>query len=150
MQEIFPAIALLGVIYASYRFYKWLQAQPQRRDDLYYKNACNSIHALEEMVEELEALDEIITDLHTCNHKYLKGVRLSVPSALGHDNEYTILADGQGYSSRQLLAIAYSERAEKRDRLRRAITELYSKGIVTRYYYLEEEEDEVGTETENE
>ena len=150
MQEIFPAIALLGVIYASYRFYKWLQAQPQRREDLYYKNACNGVHALEEMVEQLEALDEIITDLNTCNSQYLKGVRLSVPSALGHNNEYTILADGQGYSSRQLLAIAYSEREEKWEKLKAAITELYTKGVVTRYYYLEEEEDEEEQETETE
>lgn len=121
MQELFPVIASLGVIFATYRFYKWLKAQPQRRDDLYYKKVCDGVHALEEMVQQLEALDEIITDLNACNSRHLKGVRLSVPSALGHDNEYTILADGKGYSSRQLLTIAQAERAEKREKLKKAI-----------------------------
>lgn len=129
--ELLPVIALIVIVYASYKFYRWQAQLPQRSEDIYYNNVSRSVHTLSAMVDELEQLEQIITDLQTCDSDSLKGVRLSVSSIIGQDNEYTILTDGQDYSGEQLLAIAFSERERKREQIGKAITELYNSGIVS-------------------
>lgn len=144
-EQVLSALSLIVVIYAVYRFRKWLRTLSQREYNANYNEISRGVHTLEVIANELDELDEIITDLQTCNDKALKGVRISVPSAL-RCNEYTVLTNGKDYSSRQLLAIAYSERDRKREMLQQAIADLYSSGRVKGCYVINEEESEPDTE----
>lgn len=140
--EFVPVVALAGAAYAVYRFYRWQKSLPQRSEDIYWLNVRKSVRTLSAMVDELEQLEEIITDLHTCDSDNLKGITLSVPSFVGKNNEYTILTDGQDFSGESLLSIAYTERERKREQIGQAIGELYSKGIVSTSPLTESETDE--------
>lgn len=149
MVECFLALALISAfLYISYRLFKWRNAQPEQEQVSNFKNVCSSVHVLEEMAEQIEALDEIITDLNTCNSKHLKSVKLSIHSVLGHINEYTLLADGTDYSSRQLLDLVQAERMMKREELLRAIAELHTYGTISRAYSSRGENSEQEQESE--
>lgn len=137
---LLPALFLISVFYIIYRFYHWQKYLPQKQEQLYYKNLCESIHVLDGMAKELETLEEIITDLSICNTDAVKGVRIIVPNLIGQDNEYTVLTDGESFSSEQLLAIAYSEREYKQQQIVKAISDLNSGGVVTRLQQPEGEE----------
>lgn len=142
MKEIFlPILFLTSVFYLIYKLHRWQAHIPVKQERLYINNLCESIHALDDKAKELETLEEIITDLSICNADAVKGVRIIVPTIIGQDNSYTVLVDGDNFSSKQLLEIACSEREQKLQEIRKAITTLNSGGTITRFYQPESDEE---------
>lgn len=144
-EQLLPALFLITAFYGVYRFHKWQQSLPQARECRNYNSIYAGVHAIEEITEQIEALEEIITDLNTCNSEAMKSIKLSVPSAL-KCNEYTILSDGSDFSSKQLLAIAHSERDRKREMLIKAIAELHNNGEIKNRYNIQEAEHDTETD----
>lgn len=122
-EQILPLFILITTVYTAYRFHNWLQALPKEEEVKDYIRIYDRVHTLEEITKQIETLEEIITDLNACSSEAMKGIKLSVPSAL-KCNEYTVLTNGSDCSAEQLLNLAYSERRRKREELLQAIPEL--------------------------
>lgn len=127
MQDLLTVFMLFVVFYATYLFYRYLTRKD--RKDIYFQRVCESVHQLEDLVNELENLEEIITDLQSCDKRHLKAIYMSVPSAVGKMNECGIIVDGSDYSGKRFLEIALNQREKKRSSLLSGIEELYKNGV---------------------
>ena len=130
MQTLLSILILIAFIYGITKLYRFsFQTSKKNNDDLYFSNVCDGVHKLSILVDRLEQLEEIITDIQSSSTKNLKGVRIIVPSTLGKNNEHQMLINGNDFTSKQLLSITYAERKKLRTSLQNSIEELYRYGI---------------------
>lgn len=110
----------------------WLVRDRRRRKyhtgDLQYSRKINSIHDLEAVAQQLEALGQSITQIELARVHKMKGVTVSVPDILSQQHESTILIDGRSDASRYLLETLNAEKIRLRQELDRKLTRLYKYG----------------------
>ena len=58
---------------------------------IHFQSVCNDVHCLENLVQKLETLEEIITNLEASDEHLLRNVTISVPSPVGDANDYEML-----------------------------------------------------------
>ena len=110
----------------------WIVRGIKRRryhsNDLLYGRKYSSIHDLEQLTNRLEALEQSIIQIELAKMHKVKGVTVSIPDALSHNQESTILIDGRSDSSRYLLETLNAEKLRLRAELDKKLYRLHRYG----------------------
>lgn len=128
--NIFYTLMLIGEIIAIIKLYKWLNHRNSHKNDRYYSNMYESIHKLNERVQQIEELENMITDIEACSNNLLKSIRIELPDSLATMRSGThFLINGKDENSKYLLSIAYSERERLRTSLTTDLEQILRSGI---------------------
>lgn len=101
-------------------------------DNMKFVSVYNKVHEMNRAVEEIEKLEQFITDIECCDSTHMKAIQIEVPNAVGNSSKHQILIDGSDSHSNRLLAIALEDRKKMRDALLSDIEALYlSNGVTT-------------------
>lgn len=135
--ETFLYLLIVGAI--AKNLYKFRQSlddrEPERKpdhDSLKFVSVYTKVHEMNKAVEELEKLEQFITDIQCCDATHMKAVQIEVPNAIGESSKHQILIDGSDGHSNRLLAIALDDRRRMRTALLSEIKELYLSNGVTK------------------
>jgi len=101
-------------------------------DSLKFVSVYNKVHEMNKAVDELEKLEQFITDIQCCDDTHMKAVQIEVPNAVGESSRHQILIDGKDGHSNRLLAIALEDRRKMRTDLLSEIKDLYFNNGVTK------------------
>ncbi len=108
---------------------KKISKHSEIEETIHFQNVCSDVHYLENLVNKLETLEDIITDLEASDSRLIRNVTLSVPSLVGNANDYEMLIGDTDCTREHLLKTVYSEREKIRSSLLEGIEELYKNGI---------------------
>ena len=93
------------------------------------------VDALNRKMQKLEQLDDMIIDLRMCKpSEYQRAFRMEWMSAAGKNNSFEFMADGSNMSTQCLLEMAYQEREELNEDIRRRIYDLYARAQAIEKY----------------
>lgn len=128
--NLFYTLMFIGEIIAIIKLYKWLNQRNSHKNERYYRNMYESIHKLNERVQQIEELEQMITDIETCSNNLLKSIRIELPDSLASMRSGThFLINGKDENSKYLLSIAYSEREKLRTSLTNDLELVLRSGI---------------------
>lgn len=120
------------VIYIGYK----LTHRPEQEVQFFNaKELCDEIHALNEMVNRIEELDDMVIDLGLCKPaEVLRSFRMEWQGTAGVNHRFDFLADGQSDSSAHLMELATTERAELNTQVALRIADIYAKACALSAY----------------
>lgn len=101
-------------------------------DSLKFVSVCEKVREMNREVDELEKLEQFITDIQCCDETHMKKIQIEVPNAVGESSRHQILIDGNDSQSNRLLAIALDDRRKMRTALLSEIRDLYFNNGVTK------------------
>ena len=122
-------ISLGMIALVAYLIQRLMKKKKLHRHDFYYFRIYNGITELKEIVDELEQVEHMITDIEMCNYHHLKAVKIEVPDSLSNGKGHEILINGKDNNTRYLLSIAVEERARLRSSLLNGINNLSRYGV---------------------
>lgn len=135
--EAFLYFLIVGAI--AKKLYNFRQSlddrEPERKpdpDSLKFVSVYTKVHEMNKAVEELEKLEQFITDIQCCDTAHMKAVQIEVPNAVGGSSKHQIIIDGNDGHSNRLLAIALDDRRKMRAALLSEIEALYLNNGVTK------------------
>lgn len=100
-------------------------------DNMKFVSVYNKVREMNKAVDELEELEQFITDIQCCDVAHMKAIQIEVPNAVGNSSKHQILIDGSDSHSNRLLAIAMEDRKKMRAALLSDIEALYLNNGVT-------------------
>ena len=115
-----------GIAYAIHRV---TGRRRLHRKDIYFFRIYNGVTELKEIVEQLEQVEQMITDIEVCSFHHLKAVKIEVPDSLSSGKGHEIIINGSDNNSRYLLSIAVEERQRLRTSLLKGIESLSRYGV---------------------
>lgn len=135
--EVFLYFLIVGVIVKKlHDFRQSFDGREQERkpdpDSLKFVSVYEKIREMNKAVDELEKLEQFITDIQCCDETHMKAVQIEVPNAVGESSRHQILIDGKDGHSHRLLTIALDDRRKMRTALLSEIKELYLNNGVTK------------------
>ncbi len=119
-------IYILYLVLAVYGFYK-LYSRYNLNDDteIEFDTVNERIDYLNQLKQQLQSIEEMITDIESCQPDELEKVfRCEWSGAVGERFAYDLWVDGESHISKELLKIAYSERQRLRASLKAEIRNL--------------------------
>ena len=88
----------------------------------------SGVHDLAQIVNQLQELEELQTQIELARFHHLKGVTVSLPDNLSHDHSHTLLINGHDRNSKALMQLVLDERDRLRDTLEKKIKALAKSG----------------------
>ena len=113
------------IIYCVYRYIKHRR---YHKSDVKFFRIYSGVHDLAQIVNQLQELEELQTQIELARFHHLKGVTVSLPDNLSHDHSHTLLINGHDRNSRALMQLVLDERDRLRDTLERKIKALAKNG----------------------
>lgn len=101
-------------------------------DSLKFVSVYEKIREMNKSVDELEKLEQFITDIQCCDETHMKAIQIEVPNAVGESSRHQIIINGNDSHSNRLLAIALEDRRKMRTALLSEIRDLYLSNVVTK------------------
>lgn len=123
METIIYVIYLALAVYGFYQLYK--HYKPTDDTDVEFETVNERIDYLNQLKQQLVSIEEMITDIESCEPDELEKVlRCEWSNAVGERFSYDLWVDGENLVSKELLRIAYSERQRLRTSLKSEIRNL--------------------------
>lgn len=113
------------IIYGVCRYIKY---RSYHKSDVKYFRIYSGVHDLAQIVNQLQELEELQTQIELARFHHLKGVTIQLPDNLSHDHSHTLLINGHDRNSRALMHLVLSERDRLRETLTKKIHELDKHG----------------------
>lgn len=113
------------IIYCVYRYIK---NRRYHKSDVKFFRIYSGVHDLAQIVNQLQELEELQTQIELAKFHHLKGVTVSLPDNLSHDHQHTLLINGHDRNSKALMQLVLDERDRLRDTLLKKIKELDKHG----------------------
>lgn len=101
-------------------------------DSLKFVSVYEKVREINQAVDELEKLEQFITDIQCCDETHMKAIQIEIPNAVGESSRHQIFIDGNDSHSNRLLAIALDDRRKMRTALLSEIKDLYLCNGVTK------------------
>lgn len=101
-------------------------------DSLKFVSVYAKVREMNKSVDELEKLEQFITDIQCCDETHMKAIQIEVPNAVGENSKHRIIINGNDSHSNRLLAIALDDRRKMRTALLSEIKDLYLCNGVTK------------------
>ena len=101
-------------------------------DSLKFVSVYEKVREMNQTVDELEKLEQFITDIQCCDETHMKAVQIEVPNAVGENSKHRIIINGNDGNSNRLLEIAIDDRRKMRTALLSEIKDLYFCNGVTK------------------
>ena len=113
------------IIYAVSHYIKHRR---YHKSDVKFFRIYSGVHDLAQIVNQLQELEELQTQIELARFHHLKGVTVSLPDNLSHNHEHTLLINGHDRNSKALMQLVLDERDRLRDTLEKKIKELAKHG----------------------
>lgn len=113
------------IIYCVYRYIKHRR---YHKSDVKFFRIYSGVHDLAQIVNQLQELEEIQTQIELAKFHHLKGVSIQLPDNLSHDHSHTLLINGHDRNSKALMQLVLDERDRLRDTLEKKIKALAKNG----------------------
>lgn len=113
------------IIYCVYRYIKHRR---YHKSDVKFFRIYSGVHDLAQIVNQLQELEELQTQIELARFHHLKGVTVSLPDNLSHNHEHTLLINGHDRNSKALMQLVIDERDRLRETLEKKIKELAKHG----------------------
>ena len=106
----------------------YLKHRRYHKSDVKFFRIYSGVHDLAQIVNQLQELEELQTQIELARFHHLKGVTVSLPDNLSHDHSHTLLINGHDRNSKALMQLVIDERDRLRDILEKKIKELAKHG----------------------
>lgn len=106
----------------------YLKHRRYHKSDVKFFRLYSGVHDLAQIVNQLQELEELQTQIELAKFHHLKGVTVSLPDNLSHNHEHTLLINGHDRNSKALMQLVLDERDRLRDTLEKKIKELAKHG----------------------
>ena len=106
----------------------YLKHRRYHKSDVKFFRIYSGVHDLAQIVNQLQELEELQTQIELARFHHLKGVTVSLPDNLSHDHSHMLLINGHDRNSRALMQLVLDERDHLRDTLERKIKALAKNG----------------------
>ncbi len=113
--EAFLYLLIVGAI--AKKLYNFRQSlddrEPERKSDpdsLKFISVYAKVREMNKAVDELEELEQFITDIQCCDDTHMKAVQIEIPNTVGESSKHQIIIDGRDRHSNRLLDIALDDR----------------------------------------
>lgn len=111
-----------------YAVSRYLKHRRYHKSDVKFFRIYSGVHDLAQIVNQLQELEEIQTQIELAKFHHLKGVTVQLPDNLSHDHSHTLLINGHDRNSKALMQLVIDERDRLRETLERKIKELAKNG----------------------
>lgn len=125
MMDLLCLIVWTAIIYGAYRYFKHRR---YHKSDVKFFRIYSGVHDLAQIVNQLQELEELQTQIELARFHHLKGVTVSLPDNLSHDHSHTLLINGHDRNSKALMQLVLDERDRLRDTLEKKIKALAKNG----------------------
>lgn len=125
MMDLLCLVVWTLIIYGAYRYFKHRR---YHKSDVKFFRIYSGVHDLAQIVNQLQELEELQTQIELARFHHLKGVTVSLPDNLSHDHSHTLLINGHDRNSKALMQLVLDERDRLRDTLEKKIKELSKHG----------------------
>lgn len=99
-----------------------------RRSDIKYIRRVRGVRELSAIADQLEELDQILTQIQLAQYHHLRGVTISLPDVIAGEHGHTLLINGHDNNTRALLDLVIGERDRLRELLDTKIQKLAADG----------------------
>lgn len=99
-----------------------------RRSDIKYIRRVRGVRELNSIADQLEELDQILTQIQLAQYHHLRGVTISLPDVIAGEHGHTLLINGHDNNTRALLDLVIGERDRLRELLDTKIQKLAADG----------------------
>lgn len=124
METILVITYCSTVIYILYKIYNRYYRSDEN-SDIEFQSISEQIEHLNELREQLQTIEEMITDVSICSpDEHEKVISCEWMNSIGNKLKYDLWVDGKNSTSEELLKIAYSERRRLRTSLKSEIKKL--------------------------
>lgn len=106
----------------------YIKHRRYHKSDVKFFRIYSGVHDLAQIVNQLQELEELQTQIELARFHHLKGVTVSLPDNLSHNHEHTLLINGHDRNSKALMQLVLDERDRLRETLEKKIAELYKHG----------------------
>lgn len=106
----------------------YIKNRRYHKSDVKFFRIYSGVHDLAQIVNQLQELEELQTQIELARFHHLKGVTVSLPDNLSHDHQHTLLINGHDRNSKALMQLVIDERDRLRDTLEKKIKELAKHG----------------------
>ena len=106
----------------------YIKHRRYHKSDVKFFRIYSGVHDLAQIVNQLQELEELQTQIELARFHHLKGVTVSLPDNLSHNHEHTLLINGHDRNSKALMQLVLDERDRLRDTLEKKIKELAKHG----------------------
>ena len=113
---------------AAYIISHYIKNRRYHKSDVKFFRIYSGVHDLAQIVNQLQELEELQTQIELAKFHHLKGVTVSLPDNLSHDHQHTLLINGHARNSKALMQLVLNERDRLRDTLEKKIKELAKHG----------------------
>ena len=111
-----------------YGIHRYIKHSRYHKSDVKFFRIYSGVHDLAQIVNQLQELEELQTQIELARFHHLKGVTVSLPDNLSHDHSHTLLINGHDRNSKALMQLVIDERDRLRDTLEKKIKELAKHG----------------------
>ena len=125
MMDLLCLIVWTAIIYGAYRYFKHRR---YHKSDVKFFRIYSGVHDLAQIVNQLQELEELQTQIELARFHHLKGVTVSLPDNMSHDHSHTLLINGHDRNSKALMQLVLDERDRLRDTLEKKIKALAKSG----------------------
>lgn len=106
----------------------YIKHRRYHKSDVKFFRIYSGVHDLAQIVNQLQELEELQTQIELARFHHLKGVTVSLPDNLSHDHSHTLLINGHDRNSKALMQLVLDERDRLRETLEKKIKELAKHG----------------------
>lgn len=106
----------------------YIKHRRYHKSDVKFFRIYSGVHDLAQIVNQLQELEELQTQIELARFHHLKGVTVSLPDNLSHNHQHTLLINGHDRNSKALMQLVIDERDRLRNTLEKKIAELYKHG----------------------
>jgi uncharacterized protein YlbG (UPF0298 family) len=106
----------------------YIKHRRYHKSDVKFFRIYSGVHDLAQIVNQLQELEELQTQIELARFHHLKGVTVSLPDNLSHNHEHTLLINGHDRNSKALMQLVLDERDRLRETLEKKIKELAKHG----------------------
>lgn len=93
---------------------RWHRRRRYHRSDIKYVRKVGGVRELNMIADQLDELDELLTQIDLARYHHLQGVKISLPDSVAGEHGHTLLINGHDQNTRALTELVIAER----DRLR--------------------------------
>ena len=106
----------------------YIKHRRYHKSDVKFFRIYSGVHDLAQIVNQLQELEELQTQIELARFHHLKGVTVSLPDNLSHDHSHTLLINGHDRNSKALMQLVLDERDRLRETLEKKIKALAKNG----------------------
>jgi hypothetical protein len=111
-----------------YLIARHIKRRRYHKSDVRFFRIYSGVHDSAQIVNQLQELEELQTQIELAKFHHLKGVTVSLPDSLSHNHQHTLLINGHDRNSKALMNLVIEERERLRSTLLKKIHELDKHG----------------------